>query len=567
VIAGLAKCKERDLATRAEAILDRMEANGVDADMVAYTSVINAWSRAKSRRERKIAAKRATALLSKMEKFYTEDDQYHLKPNLITYSTTINAIGNSLDTEGPDMAEKLLRHMYDLHDSGTITGIRPTTATFNAVITALARCKARRGPQNAYRAEKLLSEMTKRAKDETTVEPNIRTYGGVILAWAESGVPDAAEKAQSVLDRMQKMVETGESTVSPNVVCYTNVIGAWTGSRRPDAFEKAETLLKHMEDQFEATGDTEVRPNTISYVQFIDGLIRRNVPDAALWAQRTVDRMMRLYAKGLGHARPSRIVFNSLIHAWSRSDEPNAAQSAEQILQWMESQYRNHGDEYVKPDEVTFCGVLNAWANHAKDGGAHRAQQILDHMESLTPQQRGFHSTVISYNIVIKAWARSLEADAIERSERILHRLQERRDPRPDTTTYSSVINCCAYYTGPPEGKRKAFDVAMRTFQKLSDSKEDETNHVAYGTLLKAVIKLVDSIDERDKIIRDVFTQACRDGQVEAFVLSQTRNGSSPEVFRELVLQPAGLGRAKKGRSIHALLQKIPTKWARNVID
>ena len=86
----------------------------------------------------------------------------------------------------------------------------------------------------------------------------------------------------------------------------------------------------------------------------IDAFCRKCKDEAGSKAQETVDRMVRLYSLGIGYDRPTRIVFNALINAWSRSSGPNAAQQAEKIFRWMESQYQA-GDDYVKPDEQTLC--------------------------------------------------------------------------------------------------------------------------------------------------------------------------------------------------------------------
>ena len=66
--------------------------------------------------------------------------------------------------------------------------------------------------------------------------------------------------------------------------------------------------------------------------------------------------MMWLYSKDIGFDRPTRIIFNALINAWSKSTEPNAAANAEKIFRWMEAQYQA-GDDFVKPDLVSLCGV------------------------------------------------------------------------------------------------------------------------------------------------------------------------------------------------------------------
>lgn len=345
-IGGLARSKEHNLAERAEDVLDRMKKHGIQPDMVAYTSVLNALSKCQSKNEREKAATKAVSIIEEMEGLYDEE-YYYAKPSLITYSTAINAIGNSLDPSAPELAENMLRHMYELHDSKRIEGLKPSTATFNAVITAMARSKLRRGRKTAKKAEQLLVEMFRRSeRGEKHVMPNVKTWGGVLLAWAESGLPDAAENAQRVLNKMEDLYKNGDTTVGANVVCFTTVIGAWC---RAGHVDRAEELLMKMEELFEITGERDLRPNSISYVTMIDGFVRNNAPNAAQKAQDTVNRMIKLYAKDVGFTRPSKIVFNTLINAYSKSSEPGAAQAAEQILQWMENQYREAGDKYLKP--------------------------------------------------------------------------------------------------------------------------------------------------------------------------------------------------------------------------
>jgi pentatricopeptide repeat protein len=85
-IGGLSRSRESELARKAEAVLERMERFGVEPDMVAYTSVLNCWASAVSRRERELAASRALNILGLMERLYAKD-HYHVKPSLITYAT------------------------------------------------------------------------------------------------------------------------------------------------------------------------------------------------------------------------------------------------------------------------------------------------------------------------------------------------------------------------------------------------------------------------------------------------------------------------------------------------
>ena len=133
--------------------------------------------------------------------------------------------------------------------------------------------------------------------------------------------------------------------------------------------------------------------------QCIDAFVRRNDEDAAERAEAIVERMTKLYEKGLGHVKPTTDVFNVVLNAWSRSNEEGAAEKAEKIFQWMEEQYRA-GDDLVRPNEVSLCAVLNAWANHAENGGAERAVQIWEHMDSVSDEERGFRPTIAIPNTV-----------------------------------------------------------------------------------------------------------------------------------------------------------------------
>jgi pentatricopeptide repeat protein len=107
-IGGLSRSRESELARKAEAVLDRMERFGVEPDMVAYTSVLNCWASAVSRRERELAASRALNILGLMERLYAKEN-YQVKPSLITYATAIKAIGNSLDRNAPKIAEDVVK--------------------------------------------------------------------------------------------------------------------------------------------------------------------------------------------------------------------------------------------------------------------------------------------------------------------------------------------------------------------------------------------------------------------------------------------------------------------------
>lgn len=346
-------------------------------------------------------------------------------------------------------------------------------------------------------------------------------------------------------------------------------MSAWARGKAPArmALKKVDETLTKLEGLYEETMDENLRPNKITYITAMDVYCRKCPDIAGSMSQKLVDHMMALYSKNIGYDRPTRIVFNTLISAWSRSQEPESAEMAEKIFSWLESQY-SAGDDYARPDAVTLCAVLNAWANKAVDGGAMRAQQIMDHTETLTVEERGFDRTIVPWNILIKAWGRSKTEDSVQRAEEILIRLEEEYERgkskvKPDITTYSSVINCCAYYTGPPKGGEAAFEVGWRTFQKIKESDDLVVNNIVYGTLFKAIGKLTSRGPKQEAMIKNLFLECCEAGQVCNFVLSQVRSSSPPELFRNLM--PKNI-QDRDARNIEKILKKMPKKWSKNVV-
>ena len=590
VIGGLARTQRQEIGQRALDLLARMRRYGIEPDMVAYTSVLNCWAKTTGKEERKRAHSQVVKIIKEMEDLYTSandakgdgNPRYDVKPTSITYAIAIKAIGNSYATNAPDLAEALLHHMYNLTKSGTIN-VPPTVETYNALIMSLS--SGRSNPNwsrsaRARRAEFWLLEMIDRTKQgEMGVAPNVRTWGAVLKAWADSGRPDAGEQAQRVLDLMEDWYEQGQSTVRPNSICYTTVMNAWArGSSTSswEALKHVNGILQKLEDLFAETGDPSIRPTKITYISAMDAYSRKlKKSKAAIKSQSLVDRMIRLYARDQGYVRPTRIVFNALINAYSKSDDPTAAAQAENLFRWMESQYRA-GDDYVRPDEMTICGVLNAWANHAANGGAARAQQILDHIEGMSDEERGFAHSIICYNILIKAWGRSREPGSVQKAEAILNRLEEQYRVamddggdamiRPDVTTYSSVINCCAYYVGDEAGRMEALDVALQTFQKIRTDKNftEGPNMVTYGTIFKAIAKLMPFGEKRDNLVGAIFAECREVGQVGTFVLSQVKAASTAKLYNKLILVPANLTIGDEN-NFDKIATFMPEEWGRSV--
>lgn len=73
------------------------------------------------------------------------------------------------------------------------------------------------------------------------------------------------------------------------------------------------------------------------------------------------------------------------VDAWARSGQgAAAAQSAEALLQRMFNEYQSTGKpEVLRPTNAMFNAVINAWARSQEPTAPHRAEQILNWMQQL----------------------------------------------------------------------------------------------------------------------------------------------------------------------------------------
>lgn len=221
VLSGYVKiCKIGDdgyAAEKAESILYRMEEQlsssqlteeekqyRFQPNVIAYSSIIDAWSKSGSR------ADRAEALLHRME-------SNGIKPNVVTYTSVLTSFARNDSIEGPSKAMELLQHMNNLYIETGDTSVKPNVISYFAVIDCWCRCNTTKG---GFEAEKLLEEMEELyRRGDKKMRPDVRVYARVIFAHAKSGNFD---HAIHILKRMEKYALTGDekyALAKPNQVC------------------------------------------------------------------------------------------------------------------------------------------------------------------------------------------------------------------------------------------------------------------------------------------------------------------------------------------------------------
>jgi len=206
-------------------------------------------------------------------------------------------------------------------------------------------------------------------------------------------------------------------------------------------------------------------------------------------AESLVNRMETRYARGRENsiprtrlARPDRITYNSLINAYSLSNEDSSAK-VDKILEKMnalaDSAAINKSDRdyesYIRPDEISYNSVLNYYASRKNEHwSAQRAEDLLLEMSEISQRQQEQHSkgnpppvtmSTTTLNIVLNAWGNSGGGiRAAQRAEALLHMMirlfnKGHENIQPNALSFSIVIN--AYSHVDSTDASSAVDKAM----------------------------------------------------------------------------------------------------------
>jgi len=377
------------------------------------------------------------------------------------------------------MAEKLLMRVIKERDTGNEKAF-PSANMYNTVINAWAKCGDPNGPSKATSILELMEQ--RHNQDNMNAEPLTKCYVSAIDGWCKSSSysissnsndrnsrnnhqrkkgaqknnqnqrckgksitsESSAEMAECLLDKLGKLPDNTRHVKHFNVV-----MNAWAETIISNSGKKAEEILSKLIDAYNSQNSPlHLKPNKTSYNTVIKA-----------WGNSALSAQQKRYTNNINHG-------------------VRAAQKAEQILSYMEEQYEKHNDADLKPDRITYTSVLLAWANSGeKNIAPKRAEEILEKMERLNQrelqlemsssssnkwrQEQSIKPDTVAYNSVIKVWANSGHAQAGEKSESLLNRMekiyQETGDKsiRPDNISFNSVIHALAN-SGVPSTSSKS---------------------------------------------------------------------------------------------------------------
>lgn len=399
---------------RVEDLLMKMEQDGLEPNHVVINVMMRAWILSKNPN----ASQRTTELLE-----YLESPNSAATPDLMTYNNHIEA--TALSPNKAKRAEDLLKSLIDKSNKGKIP-FRPNTYSFNIVISAWA---ASHEYEAAWNAVKLLRQMIHR-KD--CPDPDTFSFNQVLKALSRSRRPHSAKLAEQLLTTMEEGYATGIfKNAKPDVASYTSVIVALAQSGEADAAERGEAILAKLQ-----AANVRATTNTYNALITLWGKAGRGT----YGARRAEQLLKEMKAHGVV---PNTISYNTVMDSWSRSGTRCCGNKAEGYLELLLS------DKSIKPDKVSFNICLNALSRSHNQGKAQRALRLLQRMIKLFPET-GARPDVVSYTSVLNAAKRSNrsinQTQRIRNLYTAKHTLEELRKSRwdhPNEHSYTTFIQAC----------------------------------------------------------------------------------------------------------------------------
>jgi pentatricopeptide repeat protein len=500
----------------------------VSPDTVSYNSVLKAWKEDNN-------PEKAHEYLQQM----LELDE--MIADVISFNTVILAFAKKGNYT---KAVQIIRQMEERDDLSD-----PDTLTYNALLYALAQSKDQ---GTTKKAEQLLREMIG-GRHNVTVDTT--SFNTVIYAWsqiANKSTPAAAHRAQQLLNHMEELALAGNTTVCPDIYTYTTVIQAWANCEQS---LKSQKIL----DAMTSKG---LLPNRFTYTAVMSSLAKTGMAEEA---ETLLNRMMLAYKQGDKSLKPDTVAFSSVMDGWARLshvDKPYAADRALSLLDRMKCLER----EGMGPNARTYTSVLSAVAKSGTWEACEKARELLRDMEyEYEEGSKWLQPSVIHYNAVLHAYARSPRADKALRASSFLQTMKNHPNPKchPDTISYNSVLMACANAFGNEELKRRSYMIAKDIF-KATILEEDNIRPTSttFVHFCKASRRLI----LNDKPLRMTALQkslrlCCRKGMLNHVVVLQAQlSCKTDEEWRNI----AGEVSDHVGKNGKLLNSKVPKEWICN---
>lgn len=472
----------------------------------------------------------------KVKELWGEMLSRKVRRNRLSFSTVLKALADLESLPFTKQAHSILQKLVNRERD--VRFFQPDGHMFASVMAAWANSRHQHAGEFC---QQLFNQMLAEVPFDDSLKPTVVHYSALIKAWSWH-----EELAVSkVLNVFQKMQEAG---IDPNEQAYSTVLRAMARSRRKEGAERAEEILNEMEKRGYARRE--------SYASVMYAWANSSVPEAPERCRALLERVEQMYESNKDPSmRPNSDAYRALVQAWINTEPTRAGDLGEALLQQVENSARVGKCEY--PDAKLFNIVMTAFA---KSGDRTRKiEECLHRMKvsfasgNVSAKPDGQAMTTLLF-----AYAKSYRDDKAVISWEILQEMckaYEQGDVsmRPTSSAFSAVLNACAFTRCDSTAfQEKIINIALQVMNELEKGKYDEPSGPMYLNLFRILGRHMNDPSEATRVAEVFFQRCCQDGLLNDLILKELRM-NIPGLYSKL----------PKGTNKREL--QLPDQWSRNV--
>ncbi|KAG7347152.1 PPR: pentatricopeptide repeat domain containing protein [Nitzschia inconspicua] len=350
----------------------------------------------------------------------------------------------------------------------------------------------------------------------------------ILQAWCKQESVEGAEMTQKILLEMENHVDNGLFPgKSLRANHYAIAVNAWAKSGHEKSAEQAQNIFDRMEERG-------IKPNRIVFNSLMNAYSLHKDPEK-------VSELLNRMEQEL----PEEILtsdYNVLVSTYARQGD---AKAAEKVVQQMVVRYSKEKSDCL-PDLVSYNMILDAWARSDSESCGTRAEMILDAIEERENDPL-VKPNIRSYVTAMTAVIRSGEENIVERVDAIWNR-SKAMGIGDDPYLFSTVLDSYAV-TGANDAATKVRNI-LTMAERMDIAKEEKT--VIYNAALKVFKESRD--DGASMHAEELFQNMLSDGTVDivsfSTMIAMYGNQKYNKTIREKVqgiektIEAAGLTRS-----------------------
>lgn len=497
----------------------------------AYSICIDAWSHSKSPN----AALRAARLLHNMEQSYYEDGNKYARPNGFSYRVIIKRLLSSGQKEDALEALSLIKSMEEEARRGN-RDAQPDTGICNSVIFRLAQT----GDEEAIKgAVNLIHRMDQASREGMSImRPDTYTFTTVMgalskLSNLEAANHEAKIAAIMMYDLMEERGVLENSFLHLNPAALRIVLTTLSTLGEERAAHRACSIFKQVAEM----GD---KKNTVldgtCLTMCLETMLNVETVEHTLKAYDLLKKMIERYRDEVSSHLPLHRGFAAVMDAVCRSGDENSVEYVQEMIKLVNGT-SFEGYFHRGPGALFYSKAVDFLSHQ---GNLHAAEKVLLSWEDKCQLHQDIERpNIIVWNKLLRAWSRSSSRDKVVHARSLLDQIIECGNrgsggATPDITSFNTVLNAASFASFGEDVRQEALRIARGTFEESKKQFHIQPDEITFGTMLKAVNRLMKPGDSKRELIKNIFEECYANGQVGRMVIDEIRQVLSAGEIEEI---------------------------------